>query len=217
MAINSTREDEDLKESLKLDVLKRLLKNLLEYKGKIVMVTGLILVTVAIQTTYPLLIEKVIDDEIIDGNVRGLFTMSGVMIVLAFVNYAATRIWRRIMAVISNDMIMNIRRRLYVHIQELGVDFFDQRPSGKILARVTGDVNALKEVLSSTITTLAPEAVMLVAILAIMIVKSPVLSLSAAVAVPIIMLGLYFCEILAHKRWQIWKKKEPLSERRSKS
>ena len=208
MAINSTREDEDLKESLKLDVLKRLLKNLLEYRGKIVMVTGLILVTVAIQTTYPLLIEKVIDDEIIDGNVRGLFTMAGVMIVLAFVNYAATRIWRRIMAVISNDMIMNIRRRLYVHIQELGVDFFDQRPSGKILARITGDVNALKEVLSSTITTLAPEAVMLVAILAIMIVKSPVLSLSAAVAVPIIMLGLYFCEILAHKRWQIWKKKD---------
>ncbi|WP_022764746.1 ABC transporter ATP-binding protein [Butyrivibrio sp. XPD2006] len=208
MAINSTREDEDLKESLKLDVLKRLLKNLLEYKGKIVLVTGLILVTVAIQTTYPLLIEKVIDDEIIDKNTKGLFIMAGLMIVLAFVNYAATRIWRRIMAVISNDMIMNIRRRLYVHIQELGVDFFDQRPSGKILARITGDVNALKEVLSSTITTLAPEAVMLVAILAIMIVKSPVLSLSAAVAVPIIMLGLYFCEILAHKRWQIWKKKD---------
>lgn len=208
MAINSTREDEDLKESLKLDVLKRLLKNLLEYKGKIVLVTGLILVTVAIQTTYPLLIEKVIDDEIIDKNTKGLFIMAGLMIVLAFINYAATRIWRRIMAVISNDMIMNIRRRLYVHIQELGVDFFDQRPSGKILARVTGDINALKEVLSSTITTLAPEAVMLVAILAIMIVKSPVLSLSAAVAVPIIMLGLYFCEILAHKRWQIWKKKD---------
>jgi ATP-binding cassette subfamily B protein len=114
MAINSTREDEDLKESLKLDVLKRLLKNLLEYKGKIVLVTGLILVTVAIQTTYPLLIEKVIDDEIIDKNTKGLFIMAGLMIVLAFVNYAATRIWRRIMAVISNDMIMNIRRRLYV-------------------------------------------------------------------------------------------------------
>ncbi|MCR5156701.1 MAG: ABC transporter ATP-binding protein/permease [Butyrivibrio sp.] len=208
MAINSTREDEDLKESLKLDVLKRLLKNLLEYKGKIVLVTGLILVTVAIQTTYPLLIEKVIDDEIINKNTKGLFMMAGFMIVLAFVNYAATRIWRRIMAVISNDMIMNIRRRLYVHIQELGVDFFDQRPSGKILARITGDINALKDVLSSTVTTLAPEAISLVVILAIMIVKSPVLSLSAAVAVPIIMLGLYFCEILAHKRWQILKKKD---------
>ena len=208
MAINSTREDEDLKESLKLDVLKRLLMNLLEYKGKIVLVTMLILVTVAISTTYPLLIEKIIDDEIVNSNEKGLFTMAGIMILLAFINYAATRIWRRIMAVISNDMIMNIRRKLYVHIQELGVDFFDQRPSGKILARITGDVNALKEVLSSTITTLAPEAISLVVILTIMIIKSRILSLSAAVAVPIIMCGLYFCEILAHKRWQVWKKKD---------
>ena len=208
MAINSTREDEDLKESLKLDVLKRLLMNLLEYRGKIAVVTLLILVTVAISTTYPLLIEKIIDDEIVSSNEKGLFIMAGIMIILALVNYVATRVWRRIMAVISNDMIMNIRRKLYVHIQELGVDFFDQRPSGKILARVTGDVNALKEVLSSTVTTLAPEAISLVVILTIMIIKSRVLSLSAAVAVPIIMCGLYFCEILAHKRWQVWKKKD---------
>ena len=134
--------------------------------------------------------------------------MAGIMIVLALINYAANRVWRRMMAVISNDLIKNIRRKLYVHIQELGVDFFDQRPSGKILARVTGDINALKEVLSSTVTTLAPEAITLVVILSIMVIKSPVLSLSAAVAIPIIMLGLYFCEILAHKRWQIWKKKD---------
>lgn len=208
MAINSTREDEELKESIKVDVLKRLFANLLEYRGKIVAVTLLILLTVAISTVYPLLIEKVIDDEIVNGNVRGLFIMAGIMIGLAVVSYFATRIWRRIMADISNDMILNIRRKLYIHIQELGVDFFDQRPSGKILARVTGDVNALKEVLSSTITTLAPEAVSLIVILVIMIVKSPVLSLSAAVAVPIILFGLYFCEILAHKRWQMWKKKD---------
>ncbi|WP_029319024.1 ABC transporter ATP-binding protein [Butyrivibrio sp. AE3004] len=208
MAINSTREDEDLKETLKLDVLGRLLKNLLEYKGKIVLVTILILITVAISTTYPLLIEKVINDEIIDKNEKGLFIMAGIMVAMALIHYAATRVWRRIMADISNDMIRNIRRKLYVHIQELGVDFFDQRPSGKILARVTGDVNALKEVLSSTITTLAPEAISLVVILAIMIIKSPVLALSAAVAVPIIMMGLFFCEILAHKRWQKWKKKD---------
>ena len=208
MAINSTREDEDLKESIKLDVLKRLLANLLEYKGRVVTATVLILATVAVSTMYPLMIEKIIDDEIITGNVRGLFVMAGIMIALALVHYAATRLWRRIMAQVSNDMIMNIRRKLYVHIQELGVDFFDQRPSGKILARVTGDVNALKEVLTSTVTILAPACITLVVILVIMTAKSPVLTASAAVAIPIIIAGLYFCEILAHKRWQVWKKKD---------
>ncbi len=208
MAINTTKEDEELKESIKLDVLRRLLKNLLEYKGKIVIVTVLILITVFVATVYPLLIEKIIDDEIYKGNVKGLLTMAGIMVALAVVSYGATRIWRHMMAEISNDLILNIRRKLYVHIQELGVDFFDQRPAGKILARVTGDVNALKEVLSSTVTNLIPEIVTLVVIVAVMIIKSPILSLSAAVAVPIIMVGLYLCQIIAHKRWQIWKKKE---------
>ena len=208
MAINTTKEDEELKESLKLDVLKRLLKNLLEYKGKIVIVTVLILITVFVSTVYPLFIEKIIDDEIYKGNVKGLLTMAGVMVALAVVSYGATRIWRHMMAEISNDLILNIRRKLYVHIQELGVDFFDQRPAGKILARVTGDVNALKEVLSSTVTNLIPEIVTLVVIVTVMIIKSPILSLSAAVAVPIILVGLYLCQIIAHKRWQIWKKKE---------
>ncbi len=208
MAINTTKEDEELKESIKLDVLKRLLKNLLEYRGKIVIVTILILITVFVSTVYPLFIEKIIDDEIYKGNVKGLITMAGVMVALAVISYGATRIWRHMMAEISNDLIMNIRRKLYVHIQELGVDFFDQRPAGKILARVTGDVNALKEVLSSTVTNLIPEIVTLVVIVTVMIIKSPILSLSAAVAVPIIMVGLYLCQIIAHKRWQIWKKKE---------
>ncbi|MBO4376613.1 MAG: ABC transporter ATP-binding protein [Lachnospiraceae bacterium] len=208
MAINSTKEDEELKESLKIDVIKRLLKNLLDYKGKIVIVTALILTGVAVSTVYPLLIEKIIDDEIYNGNVKGLFTMAGVMMVLAVVRFVVTRTWRRMMAVISNDMIINIRRKLYLHIQNLGVDFFDQRPAGKILARVTGDVNSLKDVLTSTVTTLAPDALSLVVILAIMIVKSPILSLSAAVAIPIIVVGAYFFSYVAHKRWQKWKKKD---------
>ena len=208
MAINSTKEDEELKESLKMDVIKRLLKNLLDYKGKIVAVTLLILTGVAVSTIYALLIEKIIDDEIYNGNVKGLFTMAGVMMALAVVHFVATRTWRRMMAVISNDMIINIRRKLYTHIQELGVDFFDQRPAGKILARVTGDINSLKDVLTSTVTTLAPDALSLVVIQAIMIVKSPVLTLSAAVAIPIIVVGAYFFSYVAHKRWQKWKKKD---------
>ncbi len=208
MAINSTREDEELKETLKLDVLKRLFANLLEYRGKIVIVTILIVLTVGISTASPLLVEKIIDDEIYNGNVQGLYIWAGVMAAMAAVYYVASRVWRRIMAVISNDMILNIRRKLYIHIQELGVDFFDQRPAGKILARVTGDVNSLKDVLSSTVTTLAPEVISLVVILTVMIIKSPLLTLSAAVAIPIIIFGLYFCEIVAHRRWQKWKKKD---------
>ena len=208
MAINSTRDDEELEESLKMDVLKRLFKYLLEYKKQILVVTVLIIITVAIGIAYPLLVQYTIDVPIINNDIKGLIIMAVVALGLAIVNMVCNMIWRKIMATLSNDVVMKIRRELYVHIQNLGVDFFDSRPAGKILARLTGDVNSLKDVLASTITQLIPEAVTVVTVFVVMLTVSPLLTISALVAVPIIMVGVFFCEILAHKRWQQMRKKE---------
>ena len=208
MAINSTREDEELEESLKLDVLKRLFKYLLSYRKNIIIVTMLILITVGIGVAYPLIIQHIIDDEIVNKNVKGLLMLALLAVILGIINMLCNMLWRKIMANVSNDVVLNIRRSLYVHIQELGVDFFDSRPAGKILARVTGDVNSLRDVLSSTITQLIPEAITVIAVFIVMVSVSPMLTLSAVVAVPIIMIGVFFCEILAHKRWQAMRKKE---------
>lgn len=208
MAINSTKDDEELEESLKLDVLKRLFKYLISYKKQIVIVTLLILITVAIGIAYPLIVQHVIDVEIINKDIKGLLIMVGVATGLAVINMVANRIWRDIMADVSNDVVYGIRRSLYMHIQELGVDFFDSRPAGKILARVTGDVNSLKDVLSSTITQLVPEGVTIIVVIVVMVCVSPLLTLAALAAIPIIVFGVFMCEIVAHKRWQIMRKKE---------
>lgn len=208
MAINTTRDDEELKESIKIDVLKRLFAYLKNYKKEVVIVTVLILITVAIGIVSPLIIQRIIDVEIVNKDVKGLAFFIGVSLLLAVINLIANRIWRNIMADVSNDVVFGIRRSLYIHIQELGLDFFDGRPAGKILARVTGDVNSLKEVLSSTITQLIPEALTVVTVLVVMIVVNPILTLSAVAAVPIILIGVFLCEIVAHRRWQMLRKKD---------
>lgn len=208
MAINSTKEDEELQESLKWDVLKRLFRYLLDYKSKIIVVVALIMVSVGIGIAYPLIIERMIDVEIMNKNVKGLLIMAAVMVGLSLVYFVCERIWRTIMADISNDVVFKIRKSLYVHIQELGVDFFDSRPAGKILARVTGDVNSLKDVLSSTITQFIPEIFTIVVVAIVMFTVSPILTLGAMASLPIIIFGTFLFEILAHKKWQIMRKKE---------
>ena len=208
MAINSRRDDEDLEESLKIDVLRRLFGYLLSYKKQIVIVTSLIIITVAIGILFPLLVQYIIDVPILNRDIKMLVIMVAVVLVFALINMICNMIWRKIMANVSNDVVLKIRRELYVHIQGLGVDFFDSRPAGKILARVTGDVNSLKDVLSSTITQLIPEAITVVAVFIVMLTVSPLLTFSAVTAIPIIIVGVFFCEILAHKRWQLMRKKE---------
>ena len=208
MAINSTKKDEDLKEGIKREVLKRLFSLLTGYRKETALVTVLICTTVAFGIFYPLIIQRMIDDEIYNKNIRGLLIWAGVLFVMAVLNMLLTRKWRRIMADVSNDIVLKLRRKLYTHIQYLGVDFFDSRPAGKILARVTGDINSLKDVLSSTITQLVPEILTIVAVLIVMVIVSPELTISALLTLPVILAGVFVCEILAHKRWQLMRKKD---------
>lgn len=208
MSINTTKEDEELKESIKMDVLKRLFRYLFEYKKEVVIVTFLILINVGTGIVYPLLIRYGLDVNIVNNDKTGLLMVGVIALALGIFNMICTRIWRMIMSKVSNDVVFKIRRKLYVHIQKLGVDFFDGRPAGKILARVTGDVNSLKDVLSSTITQLVPETLSMIAVIAVILIVSPMLTLAALASLPIIIVGMFVCEIVADRRWQALRKKD---------
>lgn len=208
MAINSIKEDEELNESIRIDVVKRLLSYLLSYVKQIIVIIVLVIVTVAISIAFPLIIQRVLDVEIPNKDLKGLLIMVGIIFVLAAITMSASYYWRKLMAQISNDIVLNIRRNLYTHIQDLSIEFFDSRPAGKIIARVTGDVNALKDVFASSVTQLVPELLTLITVLVVMLSLSPTLTIAAAVSIPIIVVGVFFCELVADRRWSIVRKKD---------
>ena len=113
----------------------------------------------------------------------------------------------RIMADITNQVLMTIRSELYRHIQSLSFHFFDSRPTGKILARIVGDINSLKEMLSDSVTKLLPDFLTLIGIACIMLVKSWQLALAAFLTLPLLAAGMFIIQIRAHKLWQIHRQK----------
>ena len=82
---------------------------------------------------------------------------------------------------ITNNILVNIRHELYSHIQYLSFDFFDSRPVGKILARVVGDVNALKNLFSQAIQSFIPQIINLICVASIMFVLNVKLALASIV------------------------------------
>jgi len=207
MSINSVKEDEEQKDSVKIKVILRLFRYMLRYKREIIFVLLAMLVSLSISMINPLLMERAIDVDIAQGNWQGLVAVVAVLLVLSAVFLFISRFWMKTMARVSNKVLLVVREELYAHIQTLGFDFFDSRPTGKILARVIGDVNALKDVIQSTVTQLIPDFLTVVVVFVIMFIKSPALTLSAVAALPFIIAGMYIAEILAHKKWQIHRKK----------
>ena len=145
----------------------------------IVLVLFIMLLTVTISLINPLIFEHAIDVNIKNNDAEGLLKLGALALVLNVTMILLIKLRMYLMAKMSNDVLVKIRKELYEHIQTLSFAFFDSRPTGKILARIMGDVNSLKDVLSNSVTTLIPDFITVAAVDIIMILKDWKLALSA--------------------------------------
>ena len=207
MAVNSFREDEQVKSQGKWKVIVRLFSYLKDHIKGVIGVLFCMGITVAISLINPLLIESAIDDYIGVGNIEGLMKLGVFALVLNVLFIIMVKVRMYVMSLISNQILLKVRQELYEHIQKLSFAFFDSRPTGKILARIIGDVNSLKDVLSSAVTTLIPDFITLVGVLAIMFAKDWRLAAAALCTIPLMMVAVFIIQSFSHKRWHDYRKK----------
>lgn len=208
MPRNNFREDEQTKEVIKMTTIKRLFAYMSGHKREVVKVLLLMTVIITVTTINPIFIKVVIDDYIKVGNVKGLLIIAGIAVSLNILSMLCSKMRIKIMAKVTNKILVQIRQELYEHIQKLSFNFFDNRPVGKILARVIGDVNSLKDVLTNSVVTLIPDFVVVIMVLTVMLIMNFKLALAALALLPLLILGMWAVEVRAHKRWQIEKKKK---------
>ena len=207
MPVNSYRDDEKTIEVGKMATLGRLFKYLLAYKLQIVGVLFIMGFCVVVTLLNPLIMESAVDDYITAGNFTGLGRLILFAIVLNLIMVLGIKLRMYVMAKVCNSILVTIRQELYTHIQTLDFQFFDSRPTGKILARIIGDINSLKDVLSNCVTTLIPDFITICAVVAIMFVKSPGLAAASMVSLPLMAVCIWYIQTRSHKRWQIHRKK----------
>ena len=207
MARNATKQDEQISNKTKRETLFRLFRYLFGYKKTIAVVMLLMAATTTIVLLNPIILERAIDVHIENKDKEGLIKLGIIGVTLNVLLILLIKLRMYLMAKVSNDVLVKIRKELYEHIQTLGFQFFDSRPTGKILARLMGDVNSLKDVLANSVTTLIPDAVTLIAVVIIMIAKNGKLGLASMSALPLMAIGVWYVQSKSHKRWQIFRKK----------
>lgn len=207
MAVNASRMDEEQKEVSKKETIFRLFGYLLAYRRELVLVLLIMAGTLAISMITPLLMERAVNVHVANKDVTGLLTIGAVSLGMFFLYLAGTKARMAVMASVSNRVLVTIRQQLYEHIQTLSFHFFDTRPTGKILARIIGDVNSLKDVLADSVTQLVPDLLTVLCVAVIMVIKNYRLAMAALIAVPLLAVGMFFIETTAHKLWQVFRKK----------
>lgn len=207
MAVNSFREDEQMKSTDKKKIIRRLLSYLRKHVAGIIIVLAAMAITVAISLVNPLIIEDAIDNYIGKNDWDGLLRIGAFTVALNILFIILVKVRMYVMSLISNKILLDIRQELYEHIQKLSFSFFDSRPTGKILARIIGDVNSLKEVLSNAVTTLIPDFLTVIGVAVIMLIKDWKLAVASLCTLPVMIVAVFFIENVAHKKWQTFRKK----------
>ena len=202
MARNRYDVDEVLETPFDFAHLKRSFVYIKKYKGK--MITALVLsVFAAISGLLgPLITQYALDNTIPQKNMGQL-----VLLTLAFVGTIAVSITfstirSRIMTVVGQDIISDIRTDLFKHLQELPFEYYDNRPHGKILIRVVNYVNSVSDMLSNGIINVILECLNMLFIMIFMFFVNVKLSLVVLSGLPIFAVIMMMIKKRQRKAWQ---------------
>lgn len=208
MARNRYDMDEVLEDSFDVGQLKRLAAYISPYKTKMAGVIVLMLTSSALTMAIPIFLQLIMDKSIPAGDMKSIWIYSGLTLLIAVYSALALRIKIKTMSVIGQNIVHDIRRDIFWHLQELPFSYYDDRPHGKIQVRVVNYVNSLSDLLSNGIINTFTDLCNLIFILVFMFALDVRLTLVCLCGLPVLALVIVFIKKRQRKAWQIQSNKQ---------
>ncbi len=199
---NTYREDEVLETPFDYHHLLRAFVYIKKYLG--LMIFALILSAIGGITGLfgPMITQKALDEAIPQGNKEMLFMLVGLLCGTFILSIIFTTIRSRIMINVSQNIIYDIRKDIFEHLQKLPFQYYDDRPHGKILIRVVNYVNSVSDMLSNGLINVVLEIMNLIFIVIFMFLVDVKLSLVVMAGVPILAIFMFWIKEKQRKAWQ---------------
>ena len=164
----------------------RMLRYLSPFKVALLVTIACVLIYTLLGLVGPYLLGLAIDRYIGGKDPVGLAKISLLMLVVYVLNAAFQALSNWIMAAVSQGALQRMRGDLFAHIQTLSLRFFDKNPAGELMSRLTNDIEAINQAVSSNVTSLVASVLSMVGILVSMFLLNHWLALASLVVVPII-------------------------------
>jgi ATP-binding cassette, subfamily B, multidrug efflux pump len=161
--MSNTHEEEALGKAYDSHLMRRLMQYLRPYRWRVVLALALVAVVTPLELAPPGLFQIAIDryfTPAIKGAIptnaalRGVELISVVFLLVLMFDFLAQYIQIRIMQRVGQQTMYDMRREIFAHLQRLPMSYFDRNPVGRLVTRVTTDVDALNDLFAAGVVTM---------------------------------------------------------------
>jgi ATP-binding cassette subfamily B multidrug efflux pump len=184
----SFHEDDTIAKSYDRQLLVRLLRYLRPYKTAVAASFLLIVVMAGLDLVGPYLTKVAIDRHIARGDAAGLTRVAALYLAVLLAAFAVRFAQVYILQMTGQGIMMDLRRQIYDHLQRLHVAYFDRNPVGRLITRVTTDVDAVNELFTSGVVTVFGDLFTLIGIMGVMLALDWKLALVTFAVIPLFFL-----------------------------
>lgn len=202
MARNKFDIDETLETPFDIRHLKRALVYCGRYRGRIFLSLFLSATAAVVGLLTPLFSQYALDVSIPDGNIPQIILLGVLMLVSIVVSVILSAVRSRIMTRVGQNIVYDIRKDLFEHLQKLPFEYYDNRPHGKILVRVINYINSISDLMTDGIIRFILEIFNLIFITIFMFFVSWQLALVVLCGLPIFAGIMLVIKNKQRKAWQ---------------
>lgn len=195
------REEEKLGKLYDTQLTRRLMQYLRPYRRQIVLAVSMTLGITVMELVGPWLFGVAIDRYLLPGLAHSIARRAALVglawVVAAFLgslvaSFGLQYLQVRIMQWIGQETMYDLRKEIFEHLQRLPMSFFDRSPVGRLVTRVTTDVDALNDLFASGVVAMLNDFVLLFAMAGVMYTQNHLLALAALSPLPFMVLTTYF-------------------------
>jgi len=189
MAVESYHEEEILGKAYDHRLMRRLLRYLKPYRVTVVISVALLLIVAALQLVGPYLTKVAIDRYIAFKNLSGLAKIALLYLAVLVFQFTVRYIQTYIMQLMGQKAMYDLRIELFSHLQKMSLSFFDKNPVGRLMTRLTSDVQVLNQMFTEGVVAIFGDIFILIGIVAVMLAVNYRLALVTFVTLPLLILA----------------------------
>jgi ATP-binding cassette subfamily B multidrug efflux pump len=182
-------DEEVLGKAYDARLMQRLMTYLRPYRLQVVVSVVLLIIVTALQLAGPILIQIAIDDYIAKGDMSGLTRIALLYFGVLVAAFGFSYLQFYTMQLIGQNIMFDIRMQIFKHLQKMHLAFFDRNPVGRLVTRVTNDVNVLNELFSSGVVAVVGDVLTIFGIIIAMAYYNWQLALLTLAVLPFLVLA----------------------------